>query len=51
MARDPVCKMEVDEKNPTGGSTKHEGRTYYFCGAECRQRFEREPEKYATQAA
>ena len=30
-AIDPVCKMEVDTDNPTGGQTEHQGETYYFC--------------------
>ena len=27
--------MDVDTKNPPGGSYEHEGTTYYFCGAGC----------------
>ena len=45
--RDPVCGMEVDEKNPPGGSTEYKGKKYYFCTPGCKQRFEKEPEKYA----
>ena len=46
MAIDPVCKMEVEEDSPTGGTTEHNGQTYYFCAPGCRRVFEREPEKY-----
>ena len=46
MAIDPVCKMDVDEGGPPGGTTEHEGQTYYFCAPGCRQVFERNPEKY-----
>jgi P-type Cu+ transporter len=28
----------------------HEGRTYYFCGAGCRSRFEADPARYLTTA-
>ena len=31
-AIDPVCHMEVNVKNPNGGTHEHEGQTYYFCG-------------------
>lgn len=46
MAVDPVCKMEVDEKNPPGGTAEYQGKTYYFCAPGCRKAFEKEPEKY-----
>ena len=45
MAVDPVCKMDVDPKRAAAQS-QHEGRTYYFCAVGCKQRFDREPEKY-----
>ena len=45
-AIDPVCKMEVDEANPTGGKTEHQGVTYYFCAPGCKRVFERDPDKY-----
>ena len=51
MAYDPVCKMEVNENNPPGGTTTYKGDTYYFCAPQCRERFEKEPEKYAGKAA
>ncbi len=38
--------MEVDTKNPSGGSTEHQGTTYYFCAPGCKRNFEQEPEKY-----
>ena len=46
MAIDPVCKMDVDEGNPPGGKTEHQGQTYYFCAPGCKRVFERDPEKY-----
>ena len=45
-AIDPVCKMDVDVKKPTGGTAEHEGQTYYFCAPGCRRNFEKEPAKY-----
>lgn len=47
-AIDLVCKMDVDESNPPGGKTEHQGKTYYFCGPGCKVAFEREPAKYVT---
>ena len=45
-ATDPVCKMTVDTANPPGGTAEHEGETYYFCAAGCREAFEAEPARY-----
>jgi YHS domain-containing protein len=42
---DPVCKMEVDPRNPPF-KTLYKGQTYYFCAAVCKELFERAPEKY-----
>ena len=49
MAIDLVCKMEVDENNPPGGKTEHEGETYYFCAPGCKRVFEKDPDKYISQ--
>ena len=45
MVLDVVCKMEVDEKRATWKS-EYEGKTYYFCAAMCKQKFDRDPTKY-----
>ena len=45
-AVDPICKMDVDTDNPTGGESEHEGATYYFCAPGCKIAFEKDPEKY-----
>ena len=47
-AVDPVCKMDVDVKNPSGGTHEHEGQTYYFCGPGCRVAFSKEPASYLS---
>ncbi|MDA8040234.1 MAG: YHS domain-containing protein [Actinomycetota bacterium] len=44
---DPVCGMTVDESAATG-SASYEGATYYFCSSACQERFEAEPEMYAS---
>ena len=48
MARDPVCGMEVDVENAPA-STEYNGQTYYFCSEECKEDFERNPERYSGQ--
>ncbi len=45
MARDLVCNMEVDEKTAKWKS-QYKGNTYYFCTGICKQKFERNPDKY-----
>jgi YHS domain-containing protein len=47
MAKDPVCKMEVDEKKAVATST-HEGKTYYFCAQGCKNAFDKEPEQFLS---
>ena len=45
MAIDPVCKMNVDEKDAKYTSD-YKGQKYYFCAQGCKISFEKEPEKY-----
>lgn len=46
MAIDVICKMKVDEKTAKWKSD-YRGKTYYFCSVTCKQKFEKDPEKYA----
>ena len=46
-AADPVCGMTVDVATARYRTT-HEGRTYYFCSAGCRERFEVDPSRYGA---
>ena len=50
MATDPVCGMKVDEKTAPA-KTVYQGQTFYFCGTECKNTFDANPEKYARQTA
>ena len=45
LVKDPVCGMNV---NPATAKhrVEHAGKTYYFCGGHCAERFQAEPEKY-----
>jgi Cu+-exporting ATPase len=45
MARDPVCRMEVNP-NLAAARRGHRGRTYYFCCVACATKFDRAPERY-----
>lgn len=44
QAVDPVCGMAVDPK--TAASAAHEGVTYYFCSAEDRAEFLKDPRRF-----
>ncbi|HLG99591.1 MAG TPA: YHS domain-containing protein [Bryobacteraceae bacterium] len=45
MKRDVVCGMQVDEKKAPATST-HEGERYVFCGQDCKNKFDENPEQY-----
>jgi P-type Cu+ transporter len=45
MVTDPVCKMKIDEKKAVARS-EYKGQTYYFCAVSCKQKFDKEPEKF-----
>ena len=47
---DPVCGMKVDPHTAKYRHT-HDGRTYYFCAARCRDKFIAQPEKYVDAKA
>jgi uncharacterized protein len=46
-ARDPVCGMTVD-RHETPYTSRHAGRTLYFCSAGCKQSFDAAPERYVA---
>jgi Cu+-exporting ATPase len=45
---DPVCGMNVQPDSPH--SLEHEGRTYRFCSAGCREKFSVDPHQYVGPA-
>ncbi len=49
MVRDPVCGMQIE--GTTEHVALHDGVTYTFCSAACKEKFEREPAKYAAAAS
>ncbi|WP_365332826.1 heavy metal translocating P-type ATPase [uncultured Porticoccus sp.] len=44
-AKDPVCGMTVNPQE-TRHFSQHAGKTWYFCGARCREKFENDPAHY-----
>jgi xanthine dehydrogenase accessory factor len=48
-ATDPVCGMTV-AAGPSSYPLEHDGTTYYFCRAACRQEFARDPAAYLKEA-
>ena len=45
VEHDPVCGMTVDPAN-AAGHVEHAGRTYYFCGRGCLERFTADPHAF-----
>jgi Cu+-exporting ATPase len=45
VAKDPVCNMNVDEKKAAASSV-YKGITYYFCAKGCKDKFDKDPEKF-----
>lgn len=45
LAADPVCGMDVELT--AGLHVEHDGRTYYFCCAACREAFAADPARFA----
>ena len=50
ITKDPVCGMDIGIAS-AAGRTEHEGQTYYFCGAKCKEKFDLDPAQYAGKAA
>ncbi|HET9533335.1 MAG TPA: YHS domain-containing protein [Blastocatellia bacterium] len=46
---DPVCGMQVDEKNAAGRSN-FQGQEYLFCSQGCKNKFDQNPQQFASQS-
>jgi len=44
--QDPVCRMKIKRNHPAARSD-YQGKAYYFCSDLCRDRFVRDPARYA----
>ena len=49
LAKDPACGRDISVRKAEreGLKSVYEGRTWYFSSAECKERFDREPGRYA----
>ena len=45
MAKDPICGLMVNEKT-TQFMSELEGKTFYFCSAQCKRTFDSDPHRY-----
>jgi len=43
--KDPVCGMSV-KKDKAIAISEYKGKKYYFCAVSCKEKFDKEPEKY-----
>lgn len=50
MTKDPVCGMQIDEKQAAERS-EHQGQTFYFCSSSCKQKFDQDPAQYTKKSA
>ncbi len=50
LSRDPACGAAVSVKKAekAGRTSLHQGRTYYFSSSECKEKFDRDPDRYAA---
>ena len=53
LSKDPVCGIDVAMRKAekAGLKASHGGKTYYFHSEECKQKFEKEPERYVKESA
>jgi P-type Cu+ transporter len=46
MTKDPVCGKQVDQ-NKAPATSSYNGRKYSFCGQDCKNKFDQQPERFA----
>jgi YHS domain-containing protein len=49
MTKDPVCKTLIETRTAQkrGLAVDFDGQTFWFCSADCKKEFERDPQKYS----
>lgn len=47
--KDLVCGMDI-EPETAAGISEYKGKTYYFCSPGCKRSFDKDPEKYVSEA-
>jgi YHS domain-containing protein len=48
--KDHVCGMDI-ETATAAGRTEYKGQTYYFCGSNCKEKFDLNPDQYLGESA
>ncbi|MGZ3391931.1 MAG: efflux RND transporter periplasmic adaptor subunit, partial [Isosphaeraceae bacterium] len=50
LVKDPACGafVSVKKAEKAGRTSIHQGKTYYFSSAECKDKFDRDPDRYAA---
>jgi multidrug efflux pump subunit AcrA (membrane-fusion protein)/YHS domain-containing protein len=50
LSKDPACGAVVSVKKAekAGRTSVHQGKTYYFSSSECKDKFDRDPDRYAA---
>jgi Cu+-exporting ATPase len=48
--KDPVCGMDV-EMATAAGRSEYKGQTYYFCGSNCKEKFDLNPDQCLGKSA
>jgi RND family efflux transporter MFP subunit len=53
LEKDPVCGASVSVKKASreGRTSVHQGKTYYFSSSDCKEKFDREPDRYSVKPA
>jgi uncharacterized membrane protein YraQ (UPF0718 family)/YHS domain-containing protein len=46
-AKDPVCGMQVERSNP-GATSQHEDATVYFCSDRCKDKYDKDPQRFVS---
>ena len=49
QVKDPVCGMMID-RDTAADKSQYQGRTFYFCSAECKRQFDAAPDRFAATA-
>ena len=50
LHHDPVCGMDIEEKD-AAGAAEHKEKRYYFCSSSCLDKFNANPEQYLQPAS
>ena len=48
--KDPVCGMDVSPQS-AASTSEYKGQMYYFCSPDCKESFDKEPDRYVKQGA